>query len=346
MPKRIIRKLTKKSEEPKKVERITNETVSEHRAEILAGGRKFKYPVQYTRHKLVINSILIFLFAAIVTTVFIWWQLYLSQNTGSFLYRTTQLLPLPVAKVDEEPVLYRDYLMEYRSSVYWLEQKSQSFEDKTRDGKRQAMHYKRLSLDKVERESYARKLAKDKNITVSSKEIDEFIRQALVTSNRRLSYKAYESVLSNSFGVTNNEYRLMLEHALLVQKVSFDIDKNAKTKAEAAKDELKKGQPFDVVFAKYSDELSLKETSGNVGFVPINNQDQGVTRAAAKLKPNQISDLVKTPNGYYIVKLIEKKENQVQYARIHIPLTVFEKQFEALKKQNKIKEYISVKEDS
>ncbi len=39
-----------------KPEHITNETVSEYRERILAGGRKFKYPVQYARHRLVIKT--------------------------------------------------------------------------------------------------------------------------------------------------------------------------------------------------------------------------------------------------------------------------------------------------
>ena len=345
MPKRILRKIQGKPAPSQKVEKITNETVSEHRSQILAGGRKFKYPVQYTRHKLVINSILIALSALVATAIFIWWQLYHVQNTGSFFYQVTQLLPLAVAEVDGEAVLYRDYLMEYRSSIHWLEQKTQNFEERTSDGKRQANHYKRLSLDKTERGAYAQKLANSRNISVSEKEINAFIDKALVTSNRRLSVKAYESVLSDSFGVTNGEYRRMLEHALLIQKVAFAVDQPAYRKTQAAKAALQTGQPFETVFAQYSDEQSLKATSGDTGFVPLANPDQGVTQAAAKLQPGQISDIVKTPSGYYIVKLIEKKDKQVRYARIHISLTVFEKQFQSLKKQDRIKEYITVKKN-
>ena len=39
--------------------RITNDTVAEHREKVLAGGRKLKYPLQYTKRKLVRNTILI-----------------------------------------------------------------------------------------------------------------------------------------------------------------------------------------------------------------------------------------------------------------------------------------------
>ena len=49
----------KRSAEAEQPSRITNETVAEHRERILAGGRRFKYPVQYARHRLVINTIII-----------------------------------------------------------------------------------------------------------------------------------------------------------------------------------------------------------------------------------------------------------------------------------------------
>ena len=49
-----------------------DETVAEHRERILAGGRKFKYPVQYARHRLVINAILVTLAALVLLAVIGW----------------------------------------------------------------------------------------------------------------------------------------------------------------------------------------------------------------------------------------------------------------------------------
>ena len=48
--------LAKQSEDIKKTER---EKVDERREEVLARGRKFKYPLQYSKHKLVFNTIII-----------------------------------------------------------------------------------------------------------------------------------------------------------------------------------------------------------------------------------------------------------------------------------------------
>ena len=98
--------------------RITNETVAEHRERILAGGRKFKYPIQYARHKLVINAILVSVAVAVLLIVIGWWQLYPMQNSSAFMYRLTRVIPVPVAIVDGEHVPYRDYLVQYRGSEY------------------------------------------------------------------------------------------------------------------------------------------------------------------------------------------------------------------------------------
>ena len=95
--------------------RITNETVAEHRERILAGGRRFKYPMQYARHRLVINTILVTVGALVLIAAIGWWQLYPVQNTSTFFYRVTRVLPLPVASVDGESVRYGDYLMYFNS---------------------------------------------------------------------------------------------------------------------------------------------------------------------------------------------------------------------------------------
>jgi len=122
--KRILRKIRKQPEVPPS-SRITSETVAHHRERILAGGRRFKYPVQYARHKLVFNAILISLSALIVVLFVGWWQLYKAQNTSEFMYRITKVVPMPIASIDGQSVLYSDYLLKYRSSVHYLEQKEQ-----------------------------------------------------------------------------------------------------------------------------------------------------------------------------------------------------------------------------
>ncbi len=344
MVKRLVRKIKNKDEEAERLQasRITNETVAEHREQILAGGRKFKYPIQYARHRLLINSIIVFIIAVIFAVVFLWSQLYLTQNTGNFFYRVTQLVPLPVATVNGQAVPYSDYLMEYRSSIHWLQQKSSGFTTNSADSKRQSEHFKRQSLNQAIENAYAEKLAKEHSIKVSDNDIDAFIDQTITRSNRNLTRQSYEAVLSDSYGVSPSEYRTIVKYAITKQKVSFEIDKKAKQQIEAAQASLVAGKTFEEVAAKYSDDPALEV----IGFVAKNNQDQGLAEAASKLQVGQASKFIKGSDGYYIVKLIEAKGDQVRYVRIKVGLTEFDKSLKTLKKEGKVNEYIRVEKNA
>lgn len=349
MVKRIIKKVKRVDEESEKLAktRITNETVAQHREQILAGGRKFKYPIQYEKHRLLINSIIVFLIALVVAVVFLWWQLYIMQNTSNFYYRVTQLIPLTVGTVDGQPVAYNDYLLEYRSSTHWLQEKSRGFSTNAEDSKRQLNHIKRQSLNKAIENAYADKLARQYGVQVSDTEVDEFIEQTIKNSStRNVSRQSYEAVLSDSYGVSPEEYRSIVRYALLKQKVSFAIDEKAKYRAQQAKSELVAGKPFEEVVVTYSNDSLAKVTKGDVGFVSRNNQDQGLAQAAAKLQIGQVSDVIKGNGAYYIVKLLDANQDQVRYAFIKISLTQFDTNLSSLKKEGKVQEYIKVDKDA
>lgn len=332
----------KPAPEQESASRITNETVAEHREQILAGGRKFKYPVQYSKHKLVINSVLIVLVSVVILSALIWWQLYPAQNTSKFMYRITQLLPLPVAQVDGEYVRYSDYLKRYRSSVHFLE-KQFNLNTGTTDGERQVAFIKRDELNRVEYDAYVRKLAREAGVSISEKEVDGFIQKDLDAT--KISLEAYErSVLGAFYDLTLNEYRENVRMQLLTRKVSFTIDAAAKAKAEHIMAELGKGSDFTALAKVESDDEATKPSGGDVGSIPRTNVDpDGVIATVSALEPGGVTALLTGADGYYVAKLVAKNDSTVQYQIIKIAFTELDKRFEVVKKDSKIKEYIEVK---
>ena len=116
--KKIRDKVSKKPESHEsQIAKITNTTLEEQRREILNKGKKFKYPVQYSKNRLVINALIIAGVILITGASLLWYQLYQAQNTSEFVYHFTTIFPFPVAKVDGEKALYSDYLMEYRANM-------------------------------------------------------------------------------------------------------------------------------------------------------------------------------------------------------------------------------------
>jgi len=323
--------------------RITNETVAEHRERILAGGRRFKYPMQYARHRLVFNTIIVAVVALVVLVIVGWWQLYSVQNTSSFMYQVTRILPLPVASVDSAQVRYSDYLMGYNASIHYLRQ-SEQLDLNTENGKRQVIDNKRISMDNAIADAYAGKLARDLNISVTDKEIDQIIDDDRNTANGRISQETYDASALNILGWGPQEYRQDAKSKLIRQEVSYKIDSTAKTREEQALKLLQQDGDFDKAAIALGGTGKAKAMTGLSGLVPLTNRDGGLSKAAAKLEKGQISPVVKTStgDGYYFVKLLDRNDRQISYAYLRIPLTVFDDQLAALKKDEKVKEYITI----
>ena len=71
---KLSRKNKKADEKSLALTKITNGTIEERRKEVLDKGKKFKYPVQYSKHKLVINTIIISFIVAVIGVAFGWFQ--------------------------------------------------------------------------------------------------------------------------------------------------------------------------------------------------------------------------------------------------------------------------------
>ena len=327
--------------------RITNETVAEHRERILAGGRKFKYPVQYAKHKLVFNALIVTAAVAVLLVIIGWWQLYPMQNSSAFMYRLTRIIPVPVASVNGESALYRDYLVQYRGSEYYLD-KYGEIKLSSDNGKRQLDYIKRQSLDKAEQVAYARQLARKYSITVSNKDIDNFIDQERNTANGRVSQETYDASIEMLYDQTTDDYRLSVANGILKTKVAFAVDDNATAQVKKAKElAVANSGDFAKVAEQLADSKGGKVVAGQSGLVDTTSKYGGLRVSdVAKLSVGSVSDILKstTDDGYYIVKVLNKTDSQVDFSYVHVPLTTFSENFTSLKKAGKITEYIKVAE--
>lgn len=342
MKKLLKKRLKKRGDAP--ASRITNETVAEHRERILAGGRRFKYPMQYARHRLVIVTVSLTIAAFVLIGILGWWQLYVAQSNNTILYRVTQVLPVPVASVDGQAVRYSDYLMYYNSSMHFL-QKTEQLVPSSEDGKRQAAFQKRQNLDIAIRNAYAEKLAQELDITVEQEELDRVNRERLTMANGPISQETYNASTMNLLGWTPDEEQRSTRSQILKNKVAYEIDAEAKRRVEEAGSLLRElDHDFEKVAARLGGEGRAKAEAIEQGMVPLVNNDGGLTEAANKLEEGQVSSVIRSTNGdgYYFVKLIEKTDTQLKYAYLKIPLTEFDSRLEKLKADGKIREYITI----
>ena len=329
---------SRKKKDDKKTEL---EKVEERREEVLAKGRKFKYPLQWTKHRIVVNTILIsFAVVALVITG-IWLGLYKFNMTDDFLFRITEVVPVSVARADDEDVRFSDYLMFYRSSMASIERQSGSqFDEGSVEELRN--EYKRAALTEAEQYAYALKLGKEMNITVSDEEVAKEFERHLKIGGVDRSEEGFVKIIKDNFGLDKAEYERMLYLTLMKSKVEMSIDENANKIAKKVEKILSES---DNDYTKVAEELGEKviyEETG--GLVDSKNIDGGRATEAMKLEPEQSSGKFVSMNGdgYYFVKLIKKTGDEVNFVSIKVPFTEFDKRFEQLKDDGKISEYITI----
>lgn len=326
----------------KKDQKITEqEKVDQRREEVLATGRKFKYPLQWTKHRIVVNTILISFTVLAIVVAGVWLGLYRFNMTNDLLFRITEAIPLSVAKVDDENVRFSDYLMLYRSSINSIErQSSNQFNEGSLDQLR--ANYQRSALTESEKYAYAIKLAKDLNIEVSSQEIaDEFNRHLNIGGIER-SEEGFIKIIQDNFGLDKSEYERMLYLTFIKSKVEIASDDNANQIASQVESILAgNSNDYQKVVEALGDQITYEETGG---LVDNKNIDGGRANEAMKLEPGQSSGKFISTNGdgYYFVKLISKTDTSVNFVSIKVPFTKFDEEFNALQESGKVSESISI----
>lgn len=341
---KILRKVLPKSPTPPPETggRITNETVAEHRERILAGGRKFKYPLQYTKHRVLLTSIGIVIIASISFAAFSAWQLYGLQSTDKFIYRLTQAIPVPVANADGDLVRYSEYLRELRSSIHYFSTK-EAVNFNSDDGKRQLEYQKRLALDKAVEGAVIERIAAREDLSVSSKEVNDFVDKQISDNRLGLSEGAYKQVIEDYYDWSIDEYKLSIKKQLLRKKVSAKLDDTARAKADVVIGSITGGADFAVLASQYSDDAATKAAGGDAGFTATTaNDPSGLISATNELQPGQTSGIIEGVDGFYIIKVLERREGEVRLARIFIRYGYIDQAIAKLKEQDKLTEYIHV----
>lgn len=341
--KKLASKFRKKQpEEP--AGRITTDTLAEHRERVLAGGRKFKYPVQYQRHKLVINALIIGVAAVVLLIALGWYLLYVAKNTSEFMYRVTKVVPAPVAIVEGEQVRYSDYLMKYRSAAHYLIEKEQ-IDVNSESGKRQLGYVKEQAMNDAIADAYAAKLARELDISVSDAELETYLTEQRQAGGDEVSEATYNAVIRDYYGWSPQEYRDAMKQKLLRQKVAYAVDAHAEEVAKSVEAKVKAGNTnLEAIARDLNKESADEAIFTKAEWVPKNNQDGGLAETAVKLKKGQVSVRIQTPSGggYYYVKLIDSNDSDVRYESLFIPLKTFSAKLESLEKDEKLTYFITL----
>jgi hypothetical protein len=278
---------------PEQAPRITNETIAEHREEVLKGARKYIYPLQHSKHRIVTVTLSI---AAVALTAFLVYcvvALYNLYQYNTFVYRVTQVIPFPIAKAEGSYVAYENYLFELRHFVHYYQSQQQlNFQG---NDKEQLIRFRKQALSNVIDDAYVRIIAKKNHIGVSGKEVDARISEVRNQNRLGSNNKVFADVLRDYWGWSIADFKRSLKQEILTEKVSAKLDTDANQRAKNALNQISGGTDFGEVAKNLSEDPSAKTTAGDFGF-PITktnpNVPPEVVEALFNLKAGQVSDIV------------------------------------------------------
>ncbi|MBZ0091342.1 MAG: peptidylprolyl isomerase [Sulfuricellaceae bacterium] len=105
---------------------------------------------------------------------------------------------------------------------------------------------------------------------------------------------------------SDNEYNLAHILISVPEQASPEQIQARKAKAEAALDDLRKGTNFSQVSARYSDASDAMD-GGLLGWRSAARLPSLFVEAAEALQPGGVSGLLRSPNGFHIIKLLDKR---------------------------------------
>lgn len=324
------------------IPRITNETVAEHREEVLSSARKYIYPLKHSAHRVVIVSISLTVIVIVGFFAYCLLALYNFQSSSTFLYRVTQVIPFPIAKAGPRFVAYENYLFELRHYIHYY-QTQQRVDFSSESGQQQLTEFRKQAMERVVNNAYVKQLAKQHNVAVSNAELEDAIR--LVREQNRLGSndQVFEDVLKEFWGWSVGDFKRELKQQMLAQKVVSTLDTETHEQAKQVYERIQKGEDFATLAKEFSDDPN-RDNGGDYGMA-ISRSDRDlpaqVIDTLFRLKPGEVSSIINTGSSLEIIKLAEITDNKVRASHITFSFKSIDTYVDPLKEKEKPRVFIS-----
>lgn len=134
------------------------------------------------------------------------------------------------------------------------------------------------------------------------------LREREVDNHVTISEGEIDNYLANLQYNTGSAEEISLAHILLrvSEQASPEQLLQVRARAEQALAQLKRGDDFAKVAASYSDAADAL-SGGAIGARPIDRLPNLYAEAAQRLKPGEVSEILRSPAGLHIVKLIDRQ---------------------------------------
>ena len=164
------------------------------------------------------------------------------------------------------------------------------------------------------------------------------LREREVESRLVISDGEIDNYLANPEAGSNSAGEASISHIIIriPEQATPDQLMRIGARAQSAFDQLRRGDDFAKVAASFSDAPDGL-SGGSMGTRPLDRLPALYADAVRKLKPGEISDILRSPAGFHIVKLVERRGGS-------LAATTVQKQTRARHILIKVNELVSVDE--
>ena len=172
-----------------------------------------------------------------------------------------------------------------------------------------AQRLQAFTIEQLVREEIVRQEAEKRGIGVS----DHALKSRLDALQARSGAAPFAAALSRN-GFTSDSFRAY-QRALLTEVTLLRA--MAKDRADAAARELKAGQAFAAVAARWSDDTGTYARGGDAGWLRASEIPEPALAAALQsLDAGSVTGIVATNRGYVLATVLERRNDQLHLAAI------------------------------
>lgn len=234
--------------------------------------------------------------------------IYTAHWEAPIIKDVARVIPVPALTVNGHWRSYHEYLDAVATLDYSMNQTA-VLQASGYSQKPSTQELRTMVVDRMVKEEVIIQLAKKRGVTVSKADIDAEMKKLSDQTGSEAEVASQVKQLYKWDLATFREkvIRPYLLRQRLQESIGNDTAINADSlkRAQAALARVKAGEDFTTI-AKDVNENSTKSTGGDMGIYAKGTQDAAIEAAAFSLKVGETSDIIKTTDGYYIIKVLEK----------------------------------------
>jgi parvulin-like peptidyl-prolyl isomerase len=302
---------------------VSSASLETERRAVLGKAKKFVRPLVPSKKRFLMVTLAIVAGVIGVALIVFAILIYQFNSSNNVVYRVSRFVPFPAARVDGRFVSYGDYLFQLNPLKHYYENSAVSQGSNAKpvdfsspEGKKKLEQLQQLALREAEETAVIKQLAKEQGVSVSKQDLDGAVNEAI---EREGGQNKFNQAIEYFYGWDVNDFRKVMKIQLLQRKLQPTYSGDERAKAEAALKRVKGGEDFAKVATEVSQDPGSKDKGGDLGFTAKGSYVPEFEAAAYNLKPGEVSGIVETQFGFHIIKLTEKKDDQIKVSHILVP---------------------------